>query len=70
MYVVKGNVRIEWGPGGREKADLESGDFYVISPSTIHREGNPGAAENCWVGFLVGSGREVVNVDGPKTVLG
>ena len=66
VYVVQGPVRIEWGAGGRDSADLASGDFYVISPNTIHREANLGSEENCWVGFLVGSGAEVVNVDGPE----
>lgn len=68
VYVVRGQVRIEWGPGGRESADLASGDFYVISPNTIHREGNPGAEENCWVGFVAGSGAEVVNVEKPEAM--
>ena len=66
VYVVRGPVRIEWGPGGRESVDLASGDFYVIAPNTVHREANPGSEENCWVGFIVGSGAEVVNVDGPE----
>ena len=66
VYVVQGQVRIEWGPGGRDSANLASGDFYVISPNTTHRECNPGSDENCWVGFIVGSGAEVVNVEGPE----
>ncbi len=68
VYVVRGQVRIEWGPGGRESADLASGDFYVISPNTIHREANPASEENCWIGFVVGSGAEVVNVEGPEAM--
>lgn len=63
VYVVKGQVRVEWGPGGHESVDLSSGDFYVISPNTIHREGNPGSEEQEYVGFYVGSGPKVVNVD-------
>lgn len=68
VYVVQGQVSIEWGPNGRESVDLASGDFYIISPNTIHREGNPGSEENCWVAFIVGSGPEVMNVDGPESV--
>lgn len=66
VYVVRGQVRIEWGPGGRESADLHSGDFYVVAPNTIHREGNPGSEEDEYLGFFVGSGTIAVNVDGPE----
>lgn len=66
VYVAQGQLRIEWGPGGRESIDLANGDFYVISPNTIHREGNPGSGDQEIVGFYVGSGPNVVNVDGPE----
>ncbi len=68
VYVLQGQVHIEWGPGGRESVDLTSGDFYVVPPNTIHREGNPGSEENCLVGFMVGSGTEVVNVEEPEAI--
>lgn len=67
MYVVQGQARIEWGPGGRERVDVSSGDFYVMAPNTIHREGNPGAEEQTLVAFGVGSGPKVVNVEGPES---
>lgn len=66
VYVVEGRVLLEWGPGGEHSVELGPGDFYVISPRTIHRESNPGPGENCWAGFLMGSGPQVVNVDGPE----
>lgn len=66
VYVVEGQVLLEWGPGGEHSVQLGPGDFYVISPRTIHRESNPGPGENCWAGFLMGSGQQVVNVDGPE----
>ena len=65
VFVAQGQVRIEWGPGGREHADVDSGDFYVVSPNTIHREGNPGAEEQKYGGVFVGSGSLVTNVVGP-----
>jgi uncharacterized RmlC-like cupin family protein len=65
-YVAQGRARLEWGPGGRERADLAAGDFYVISPNTTHREGNPGADDQLLVGFYLGHGPRVVNVDGPE----
>ncbi len=66
VYITQGQARIEWGPGGRERVDLTSGDFYVMSPYTIHREGNPGAEDQTLVGFVIGSGPKVVNVEGPE----
>lgn len=66
LFVLRGPVLVEWGPGGRDRAELQSGDFYVVPPNTIHRESNPGSEEDCWVGFLAGSGPEVVNVDAPE----
>lgn len=65
VYVVRGQIRVEWGAGGRKSADLAAGDFYVIDPETIHREGNPGSADNLIVGFYLGAGPKVVDVDGP-----
>lgn len=66
VYVTQGQASIEWGPGGRERVDLASGDFYVMSPYTIHREGNPGAEDQTLVAFGIGSGPKVVNVEGPE----
>ena len=66
VYVVRGQMRIDWGPGGRERVDVASGDFYVMSPNTIHREGNPGTEDQWIVAFGLGSGPTVVNVDGPE----
>ena len=66
VYVLQGQLRIEWGPGGRESADLAAGDFYVIAPNTIHRETNPGSEEQVLIAFLVGPGPIAVNVDGPE----
>jgi quercetin dioxygenase-like cupin family protein len=66
VYVLQGRVGIAWGPGGRDSAELTAGDFYVISPNTIHREANPGSGEQVVLGFFVGSGPTTVNVDGPE----
>lgn len=66
VYVVRGQLRLEWGSGGRESADLAGGDFYVMPPETIHREANPGSEDHVLAGFYVGSGPVVVNVDGPE----
>ncbi len=66
VYVVKGQVRVEWGAGGGESVELSAGDFYVVPPNTVHREGNPGTSEDEYLGFWIGSGPIAVNVDGPE----
>ena len=66
VYVLRGSVRLEWGPGGRNAAELAGGDFYVISPNTIHRESNPGTEDQVLMAFVVGSGPKFVNVDGAE----
>ncbi|HEX6534130.1 MAG TPA: cupin domain-containing protein [Gemmatimonadaceae bacterium] len=66
VYDIRGRTRIEWGPGGRERAEVEAGDFYIIYPNTIHREGNPGTDDQMIAGFFIGRGTSVVNVDGPE----
>jgi len=66
VYVLQGKVHVEWGPGGRDKADVGPGEFYVIPANTIHREENPGSEEQVFVGFAVGSGPKVINVDAPE----
>jgi len=66
VYVLQGQLGITWGLGGREEAELTAGDFYVISPNTIHRETNPGSEEQVVLGFFVGSGPTTFDVDGPE----
>lgn len=64
-WVVSGRLRFESGPGGEEVAEIGPGGFFRVPPHTIHRESNPGEQGQVLVGFRVGSGRAVVNVDGP-----
>ena len=64
-YVVAGKLRLEWGLGGKQRVDAGPGDFFRIPPGVIHRESNPDTAEQLVVGFRIGTGVSVVNVDGP-----
>ncbi len=63
VYVLKGRLHIDWGPGGREGVDLAAGDFYVVSANTIHREGNSGSEELQLAAFYLGTGPVVVSVN-------
>jgi len=65
-YVIDGEVRVEFGPNGSESLQGGSGDFFMVPPHTVHREGNPGAHEHVLMVVRVGSGPPVINVDGPE----
>ena len=64
-YVIAGRLRLESGSGGATAVDAGPGDFFIVPPRTVHRESNPGNEEQVLVGFRVGDGETVVNVDGP-----
>ena len=64
-YLIAGQLRFEFGPGGQQSVDLAPGDFFVVPPHTVHREGNPGTEEQVLVGVRIGTGPTVINVDGP-----
>ena len=71
VYVLKGSLHIDWGPGGREGVDLTAGDFYVVPPNTIHREGNTGPHDDVQLAaFYLGSGPVLVNLEGAEPTAG
>jgi uncharacterized RmlC-like cupin family protein len=65
VYVLRGGVRIEFGPGGREHVTAIAGDLIFNPAGLVHREiteaGDP--AELFVV--RIGTGPLNVNVDGP-----
>jgi len=65
IYVVKGSLRMESGPGGGEVVDAGPGDFLYVPKGAVHRESNPGDDESHIVVVRAGRGPAVVNVDGP-----
>jgi uncharacterized RmlC-like cupin family protein len=65
-YVIDGKVRVEFGPNGSESLEGGSGDFFMVPPHTVHREGNPGSHEHVLMAVRVGTGPAVINVDGPE----
>src|SRR6476469_7084227 len=42
LYVVRGRMQLESGPGGREVAVAQAGDFLHVPAWAVHRELNPG----------------------------
>jgi uncharacterized RmlC-like cupin family protein len=65
IYVQTGSARFEFGPGGRGACDAEAGDLLHVPQWSVHRETNPGDAENVLLIVRVGSGEPVFNVEGP-----
>ena len=65
IYVLRGAVTIEFGPGGREQVTAVAGD-YIFNPARIvHREITaPGDPGELFV-VRVGRGAQTINVDGP-----
>jgi uncharacterized RmlC-like cupin family protein len=66
-YIIEGSVRVEFGPGGGESLEGHAGDFFVVPPHTVHREGNPGTDEQVLAAVRIGTGPSVINVDGPDS---
>ena len=64
-YVVVGRARFEFGPGGTESVDVETGGFFHVPAGLVHRDVNPLDSPQEIVMTVVGSGPLVVNIDGP-----
>jgi uncharacterized RmlC-like cupin family protein len=64
-YVLAGRLRLEWGAAGELSVEAGPRHFFRVPPGVVHRESNPDVAEQVVVGFRIGTGVSVVNVDGP-----
>ena len=38
VYVIRGSVTVEFGPGGNERIVAGAGDFFIVPSDTVHRE--------------------------------
>jgi uncharacterized RmlC-like cupin family protein len=65
VYVIAGNVRIEFGLDGAQAADAGPGDFVHIPKHVVHREINPGPTSSQEVVTRSGTGPLTINVDSP-----
>ena len=65
VYVVRGTVELESGPGGGDVATARAGDFAHIPAGAVHREGTPGDESAEAVIVRIGRGQPVFNVEGP-----
>jgi uncharacterized RmlC-like cupin family protein len=66
VYVMRGEVTIEFGPGRSDRIEARAGDFFIVPSETIHRELT--APERDLEAFIVriGGEPEQINVDGPE----
>ena len=65
-FMVSGRLRLEYGPLGKQAADLSPGDFFHIPARLVHRDVNPTRDQDVIVvNLLEGVGPTVVNVSGP-----
>jgi uncharacterized RmlC-like cupin family protein len=65
IYVARGRLRMESGPGGANVMTAAQGDFIHVPKGAIHREGNDGDEESHLVVVRAGHGVPTINVDGP-----
>jgi uncharacterized RmlC-like cupin family protein len=65
VYILDGRSVVEYGPGGKQTAEVTAGSVVCVARGVVHRDINPGPGN--LVGFLVrvGQGPDVVNVSGP-----
>jgi uncharacterized RmlC-like cupin family protein len=65
LYVVRGAMRLEFGPGGGDAVEAAPGDFLYVPRGAVHRESNPSAQPADIVVVRAGQGESTINVDGP-----
>ena len=65
IWMARGGLRVEYGPGGREAVHAVAGDFVFNPARLVHREvTDPGEPAECFI-VRIGPGPQVVNVEGP-----
>jgi uncharacterized RmlC-like cupin family protein len=66
IYVLSGQVRMEFGPGGSSIVEAGPGDFLFVARGAVHRESNPSDEPGTAIVVRAGSGEPVFNVEGPE----
>ena len=66
IYVLSGELRMEFGPAGGRTLAAGPGDFVHVASGAIHRESNPTDVESKIVVVRSGTGEPVINVGGPE----
>lgn len=67
IFVVKGAIKLEFGPQGNEAIEAQEGDFILVPKHAVHRESNPQQVESQVIVVRAGTGEPVFNVEGPES---
>ena len=65
IYVLTGELRMEFGPDGSTRVEAGPGDFVYVPKGVVHRESNPSQELADIVLVRAGRGESTINVDGP-----
>lgn len=66
-FLISGTLRFDYGPGGRQSADIKAGEYFHMPPRIVHRDVNPSKDEmQDAIVVITGTGPLVVNLDGPE----
>jgi uncharacterized RmlC-like cupin family protein len=66
VYVIRGSITTEFGPGGAEHIVARAGDLFLVPAHTIHRERTGPDGELEAFILRIGGKPERVDVDGPE----
>ena len=62
-YVVEGEGYMEWGTGPNDRALVQAGECFHLSPELVHRDVNPRDADQRYLLWLTGSEPRTVPVE-------
>jgi uncharacterized RmlC-like cupin family protein len=65
IYVLKGALKMDFGPDGSTTVEAGPGDFVYVPKGAVHRESNPSAEPADIVVVRAGRGEFTINVAGP-----
>lgn len=65
-YILKGSIRLEYGPGGSHSTDVGRGEWFTVPAGVIHREGNTSHEDAEALVLRFGEGPPVFPADGPE----
>jgi uncharacterized RmlC-like cupin family protein len=65
IYVLRGALKMEFGPNGRATVEAGPGDFVYVPKAAVHRVSNPYSERAEIIVVRAGVGESTFNVDGP-----